>query len=177
MSHETGFATPLDADVLVRAGRHDAAAQAEIYRLYVRAALALGVRMCGQLSHAEDAVHDGFLHAFDRLRSYRGDAPFGAWLKRIMVNTMIDRLRVEKRRAESTLDHDVAEPVGRDAARTIDAAGLLARLKPRARAVVVLHELEGYGHTEIAALFGQSESWSKSQLARSLAWLREEQER
>ena len=175
MSHETGFATPLDADVLVRAGRHDAAAQAEIYRLYVRAALALGVRMLGQLSHAEDAVHDGFLTAFDRLRSFRGDAPFGAWLKRIMVNTMIDRLRAEKRRAESTVDQDVVEPAGREAAHAIDARSLLARLKPRARAVVVLHELEGFAHADIAALFGQSESWSKSQLARSLAYLREEQ--
>ena len=175
MSHETGFATPLDADVLVRAGRHDAAAQAEIYRLYVRAALALGVRMLGQLSHAKDAVHDGFLTAFDRLRSLRGDAPFGAWLKRIMVNTMIDRLRAEKRRAESTLDQDVVEPAGREAAHAIDARSLLARLKPRARAVVVLHELEGFAHADIAALFGQSESWSKSQLARSLAYLREEQ--
>ncbi|MCB1553457.1 MAG: sigma-70 family RNA polymerase sigma factor, partial [Xanthomonadales bacterium] len=44
-------------------------------------------------------------------------------------------------------------------------------------AVVVLHELEGFAHADIAALFGQSESWSKSQLARSLAYLREEQER
>ena len=69
------------------------------------------------------------------------------------------------------------EPAGREAAHAIDARSLLARLKPRARAVVVLHELEGFAHADIAALFGQSESWSKSQLARSLAYLREEQER
>ena len=53
-------------------------------------------------------------------------------------------------------------------AQKLDAAALLRRLPPRARAVLVLHELEGYTHTEIAKLFGQSESYSKSILARGL---------
>jgi RNA polymerase sigma-70 factor (ECF subfamily) len=53
-------------------------------------------------------------------------------------------------------------------AQRLDAISLLQRLPPRARAVVVLHELEGYTHTEIAKLFGQSESYSKSILARGL---------
>jgi RNA polymerase sigma-70 factor (ECF subfamily) len=58
-----------------------------------------------------------------------------------------------------------AEP---DPAGLVDADSLLAHLPPRARAIVVLHELEGYTHAELAALFGQSESYSKSILARAL---------
>jgi RNA polymerase sigma-70 factor (ECF subfamily) len=49
-----------------------------------------------------------------------------------------------------------------------DAWTLLMRLPPRSRAVLVLHQVEGYTHRELAALFGQSESWSKSVLARAL---------
>jgi RNA polymerase sigma-70 factor (ECF subfamily) len=171
MSHESGFAARLDADVLARARRHDRLALGEIYQLYARAALALGMRMLGQHAAAEDAIHDGFICAFERLRGYRGEAPFGAWLKRIMVNSMIDRLRSEKRRGEEPIS---VEPSGSaaDGGSAVDARRLLDRLAPRARAVVVMHEVEGYAHAEIAALFGQSESWSKSVVARSLAALR-----
>jgi len=55
-----------------------------------------------------------------------------------------------------------------DAAEIVDTGSLLARLPPRARVVVVLHELEGYTHAELATLFQQSESYSKSVLARAL---------
>lgn len=172
MSHESGFAARLDADVLARARRQDRTALGEIYQLYARAALALGTRMLGQHAAAEDAIHDGFLCAFERLRGYRGDAPFGAWLKRIMVNSMIDRLRSEKRRGEEPISVEPAAGGASEGGAAVDARRLLDRLAPRARAVVVMHEVEGYAHAEIAALFGQSESWSKSVVARSLAALR-----
>lgn len=172
MPSETGFATPLDAAVLARAQRGDRAALETIYRSFERPSFALALRMLGRHAIAEDIVHDTFIKLFEKLHSYRGDAPFGAWLKRMLVNQAIDRLRSEQRWAGNADDidalHDHAPAQGVE----MDAAGLLARLPARARAVVWLHEMEGYSHLEIAGLFRQSESWSKSLLARSLERLR-----
>lgn len=173
MRSEAGFATTLDAATLAQAQRGERSAFEAIYRSYERAAFALALRILGRAAAAEDAVHDSFIRAFEGIGKYRGDAPFGAWLKRLLVNTTIDRLRSEQRWAGDA-----------DALETIDAAlgkhgdqletlGLLARLPARARSVVWLHEMEGYSHGEIAALFKQTESWSKSLLARSLERLRQ----
>ncbi|HET9188945.1 MAG TPA: sigma-70 region 4 domain-containing protein, partial [Rudaea sp.] len=68
--------------------------------------------------------------------------------------------------AEAMFEQTAA--IGPDPAGLVDTDSLLAQLPPRARAIVVLHELEGYTHAELAALFGQSESYSKSILARAL---------
>jgi len=169
----SGFAVELDALTLARAQRADAAARECIYRLYADAAYSLALRLTGRPADAEDVVQEGFVKAFERIGSYRGEAPFGAWLKRLMVNAAIDRLRHERR---WPADPDAVEglPVTTHAAEArIDALGLLARLSPAARSVVWLHQMEGYSHPEIAAMFGHSESWSKSLLARSLDRLRE----
>lgn len=174
MHNETGFNTALDAALLVRAQRQDRAAFEAIYRCYERAALALALRILGRHAAAEDAVHDCFVRAFEKIRHYRGEAPFGSWLKRMLVNLAIDRLRAETR---WSVDADAIDALAAPAGQhddQIEALGLLARLAPRARSVVWLHEMEGYAHGEIARLFGQTESWSKSILARSLDRLRRE---
>jgi len=106
----------------------------------------------------------------DTIGSYRGDAPFAAWLKRLAVNASIDQLRKQRPGSDEDADavfaHTASGEV--DTATAVDAWSLLSRLSPRARAVVVLHELEGYTHAELATLFTQSESYSKSILARAL---------
>jgi len=115
-------------------------------------------------------VHEVFLKMMDTIRSYRGDAPFGAWLKRLTVNACIDQLRRQRHSGEDDSESIFANAASADmdAAEIVDTGSLLARLPPRARAVVVLHELEGYTHDELATLFRQSESYSKSVLARAL---------
>jgi RNA polymerase sigma-70 factor (ECF subfamily) len=172
MRSETGFATTLDAATLVRAQRGDRGAREQIYRTYERPAFGLALRVLGRAPAAEDAVHDSFVRAFEKLGSYRGEAPFGAWLKRLVVNASIDRLRSEQRWVDA--DEPLDELLAPDASQgdQVEALGLLARLPARARSVVWLHEMEGYSHVEIGALFKQSESWSKSLLARSLERLR-----
>ncbi|MBS0556027.1 MAG: RNA polymerase sigma factor [Proteobacteria bacterium] len=166
----TGFAQDIDAMTLARAQRGDMAAFAQLYQRYARACFQLALRLTGQRQPAEDLVHEAFLKMMDTIGSYRGDAPFGAWFKRLVANTGIDWLRRQRHiagvDAEEALEHASAMPV--DTAGIVDADALLARLPPRARAIVVLHELEGYTHAELAALFGQSESYSKSILARAL---------
>lgn len=171
MSDATGFAQLLDATLLARAQRGDRAALADIYRQYERAAFRLAYRLLGGRALAEDAVHDAFVRAFEKIGSYRGDAPFGAWLKRLVANVAIDRLRREKHWSDDGMPELSAPATSEGAA--LDARDLLGRLSPRARSVVWLHTVEGYTHGEIAASFGQTESWSKSILARSLQRLQQ----
>jgi RNA polymerase sigma factor (sigma-70 family) len=165
-----GFDQTVDAMILVRAQRGDMDAFAAIYRLFGRACFRLALRILGQRQTAEDLVQEVFLKMMDTIRSYRGDAPFGAWLKRMSVNACIDQLRRQRHQATDDADAIFAQTASADssAATKVDAWALLSHLSPRARAVVTLHELEGYTHTELATLFGQSESYSKSILARAL---------
>jgi len=169
-SSNSGFGQEIESWVLARAQRGDMQAFAELYRRFGNACFQLALRILGQRAQAEDLVQEVFLKMMQSIRSYRGDAPFGAWLKRMSVNACIDHLRRQRHLnevdAETTLSHAVdspGEPIDR-----IDAWSLLARLSPRARAIVVLHELEGYTHTELGAMFKHSESYSKSILSRAL---------
>ena len=166
----SGFAQLVDAAVLARAQRGDMQAFAALYARFGQPCYGLALRLTGNTAQAEDLVQEVFLKLIETIRSYRGDAPFGAWLKRMTANAAIDQLRRNKRFADVDPEAMFA---GSDATDTgtpqqLDALALLQRLPSRARAVVVLHELEGYTHTEIAKLFGQSESYSKSILSRAL---------
>lgn len=172
MPDDVGFAHSLDAALLARARRGEPAAFEAIYRCYERASFGMALRILGRGAEAEDAVHDAFVRAFEKISSYRGDAPFGAWIKRLVANAAIDRLRREQRWRDDDAElESLQQPVVAQGA-GLDAQSALERLPARARSVVWLHEMEGYSHAEIAALFKQSESWSKSLLARSLARLR-----
>jgi RNA polymerase sigma-70 factor (ECF subfamily) len=167
----TGFARETDDVTLARARRGDMQAHATIYRTYSRACFTLAMRILGNAAAAEDVVQDVFLKMMDAIRSYRGDAPFGAWLKRLTVNAAIDQLRTQRhvdQEDPERLFANVAEMSATTPDDTHDAMALLQRLPPRARLVLVLHELEGYTHKELAELFGQTESYSKSILSRSL---------
>lgn len=168
----TGFGAEIDELVLARARRGDGIAFEQIYRCYARPAYTLALRLCARPDLAEDVVQEAFLKAMEKLSSYRGDAPFGAWLKRLVANSAIDRLRVERRWVDPDFA-GIAEPQQDAGNETqVEVLGLLARMSAPARAALVLHELEGYSHPELAALFGRSESYSKSLLSRAIARLR-----
>jgi RNA polymerase sigma factor (sigma-70 family) len=166
----SGFAQTLDAMTLARAQRGDMQAFAVVYARFAQACYGLSLRLTGNPAQAEDLVQEVFLKVIETIRGYRGDAPFGAWLKRMTVNASIDQLRARKRVAEQDPETLFEEMAGNAVApaQTVDAWALLQRLPARARAIVVLHELEGYTHAEIATLFGQSESYSKSIVSRAL---------
>ena len=167
----TGFARETDDVTLARARRGDRQAHAAIYTTYSRACYTLAMRILGNAAAAEDVVQDVFLKMMDAIRSYRGDAPFGAWVKRLTVNAAIDQLRLQRHVDQDDPERlfaNVAESGATTPDESHDAMALLQRLPPRARLVLVLHELEGYTHKELADLFGQTESYSKSILSRSL---------
>lgn len=166
----SGFGLELDRVTLERARRGEMAAFAAIYDRFGAACYNLALRVLGEPAAAEDIVQEIFLKLMVSLRGFRGDAPFGAWLKRMTANATIDALRAHQRFRDDDPDTLFESMPARatDAEDRADAWSILMRLPPRARAVVVLHEVEGYTHREMAELFGQSESYSKSILARAL---------
>ncbi|MCE2943034.1 MAG: RNA polymerase sigma factor [Gemmatimonadota bacterium] len=124
---------------------------------------------------AEDVVQEAFLHAYRALDRFRPEQPFGAWLHRIVANAALDNTRRRKVRNTDEL-HDVhAAPfrdpaVSRDLRERLRAA--LGTLPPRQRAVLVLHDVEGYKHAEIGGLLDIPEGTARSDLFHARAAMR-----
>ena len=172
---QSDFYAELDPSTLRAAQRGDRVAFESIYRQYRRASYTLALRVLGEAAAAEDVVQDVFVRLFDAIKRFRGDAPFGAWLRRMVANATVDELR-RRRWLDDTVAPDTfaASPMSMGLPeQQAEAWALLQRVPPVARAVLVLHEVEGYTHKEMAQMFGQSESYSKSILARALHRLSE----
>jgi RNA polymerase sigma-70 factor (ECF subfamily) len=126
---------------------------------------------------AADVAQEVWIQIFRALPTYRGDSQFGTWAHRIAVNRTLNALR-QRRRLASLETNDVDEDsasVEPDADRNILAASIeaaTAQLSPGARAVFVMHDVEGFTHEEIATTLGITAGGSKSQLFKARAKLR-----
>jgi RNA polymerase sigma factor (sigma-70 family) len=165
-------------ELIARCKSGNREAHYKLYKLYKRAMFNVSYRITGREEDAEDALQEAFISAFRNLEHYRGDAAFGAWLKRIVVNKAINVLK--KRKYESMPEEeqwDVAEeeaPAEYKEELTVDRVKkAIDQLPDGYRSVLSLYLLEGYDHQEIAEILGISESTSKSQLNRAKNKLRE----
>jgi RNA polymerase sigma factor (sigma-70 family) len=165
-------------ELIARCKAGDREAHFRLYKLYKKAMFNVGYRITGREEDAEDALQEAFISAFRNLESYRGDAAFGAWLKRIVVNKAINILK--KRKYETMPEDerwDVAEeeaPAEYKEELTVERVKKAIDLLPDGyRAVLSLYLLEGYDHQEIAEILNITESTSKSQLNRAKTKLRE----
>jgi len=162
--------------VIAAACAGDRQAHARLYELYAPLVYTLARRMLASAALAEDVLQETFVEVLGKIDTFRGDSGFGYWVRRIAVNKCLMHLRsswVSRRSSdrppELAADDDRAERLeSREALETA-----LAALTPAARAVVWLHDVEGYTHREIAESMGKTTSFSKSQLARAHERLRE----
>ncbi len=163
--------SPLDDPQLAAAG--DRAAFARLYHQHAARVHTLARRLLSK-EDADDATQEVFIRLWDKLPLYKADAPFGAWLHRLALNVILRRREVERKpiRAGSDVNVDTlaARPVTLDAA--IDVGTALARLDPGMRDVVVLHDMEGYRHEEIAQQLNITVASSKMRLHRARHALR-----
>jgi RNA polymerase sigma factor (sigma-70 family) len=151
-----------------------------IYAAVAPATFALIRRLIGNRSASEDVFQDTMMILFERLTEFRQEAPLGAWLRQIAISRCLMHLRSPWRRVLLRLDDGgdgettaLARPMTAAVPPEIlDVERALATLAPTARAVIWMYEVEGYSHAEIAAAFGRSVSFSKSQLARAHLKLR-----
>jgi RNA polymerase sigma factor (sigma-70 family) len=165
-------------DLIARCKAGDRGAYYRIYKLYSRSMYNVSFRITGREEDAEDALQEAFISAFRSLASYRADATFGAWLKRIVVNKSINVLK--KRRYELLPEDADWEMVEEEVAADYKEGLTVERVKKAIeelpdgyRTVLSLYLLEGYDHQEIAEIMGISQSTSKSQLNRAKGKLRE----
>ncbi|MGQ0798891.1 MAG: RNA polymerase sigma factor [Pseudomarimonas sp.] len=177
MNNSSTFAIDLPVGLLdsIRAG--DLAAFERLYRLFQRPVYSLAVRMLGDPDEAMETTHDAFLRMHGAFASYRGDAPFWAWLRKIAVNETLMRLRRRNSQphADSMEDDDAMPCSGHSPLQHAQSAELeraMAALPEITRSVLWLFHGEGYTHDEIAQLMGRTASFSKSQLARGTQRLR-----
>lgn len=175
----SAFEIVLDELTLARARRGDTKACEVIYRLFEQPAYNVAFRVCRCPQLAQDVTQEAFISAFRRIRQFRGDAPFWAWLRRVVVNHAISTLRRQPGKETVELEHfhasQQASHDGDEAgiALAMDLQAAFSRLDGENRAVVWLHDVEGYSHKEIAGFFGMTESFSKTRLSRAHAQLRE----
>ena len=172
------FTQEIPAHQVAAAAAGDARAQEAIYRAYCDAVYALASRVLGRPELAEEILQDTFVEVLRHLRTFRGDAPLGAWIRSIAVNKCLMHFRSAWVRYSRSGEEmwDLLQQT-RDGAPGVQAGRDLEdafkHLTPTARSVVWLYDVEGYTHREIGALMGKTTSFSKSQLARAHKRLRE----
>lgn len=164
-----------DADLVARAQRGDLPAFEEVYRRHSRKIYALCLRMTAEPSRAEELTQDTFVRVWERLGYFKAEGGFFvAWLKRIAVNLVLSDRRLRARRPVEQPGDEATLPGSRPSSGTsIDLEKAVRSLPPRARAVFVLHDIEGYRHEEIGRLLDINPGTSKAQLHRARRLLRE----
>ena len=164
-----------EAGWVKRARGGDAAAFEQLYRLHTDRIYGLCWRLTnGDELQASQYTQDAFIRAWEKLDSFRGDAKFGTWLHRIAVNVVLGEKRLLKRWVSF---EDEAPPEGGRAPVAdlhMDLEGALAKLPKGARSVLLLHDVEGYKHEEIAQLTGIAVGTSKAQLHRARRLMKEQ---
>ena len=157
------------ADARLAAGG-DAEAFGRLYWRHAARIKALARRLLGP-ADAEDGTQEVFVRAWSRLGQFRGDSAFGTWLHRVAVNVLLRERARSSRLVGSDADLEFvaapAQPPG-----DIDLERALGTLPAGIREVVVLHDIEGYSHDDIAQLAGISRSASKMRLHRGRLALR-----
>ena len=168
------FDIELDEMTLARARRGNLDACEAIYRKFRQPAFSVAFRICQCRETAQEVSQEAFITAFRKIGQFRGDAPFWGWLRRVVVNHAISTIRKNVRNETLQLEdyHGRAEPGQERVGMAMDLESALGELGPEDRAVVWLHDVEGYNHREIGALFGKTESFSKTRLSRARSRLR-----
>src|SRR5690348_8397086 len=162
----------LDEAALVQAVRAgDMEALAELYGRLAPALMAVAYRLLRSKEQAEDVLHDVFVGLPEAVRKYDERGKFSAWLKQVTARVALSALRREEATkrlvpdAQSITEHDVHTKM------TLDAA--VGMLPASLRTVLVLKEVEGFSHAEIATMLGISKGASEVRLHRAITQLRE----
>ena len=154
----------------------------DIYGAYHRRVYSLCLRMTGNISEAEDLTQDVFVQLWRKLKTFRGESAFSTWLHRMTVNAVLMHFRKPVVRAEqTTYDGDeqherLRERLTATTSSFVDRLSLdeaLAKLSPGYRAVFILHDVEGYEHSQIGQILGCATGTSKSQLHKARLKLRD----
>ena len=156
------------------------AAQTQVYQLYSDKLFVLCLKYSKNYQDAEDTLQDSFLIIFDKIKQYKNKGSFEGWLKRITINTALQKYREKSplqlvkdiEEFDEVIEIDIENPVY-----NVDVLlGFVQELPDRYRLVFNLYALDNYSHKEVAELLEISEGTSKSNLSRARKILKEQLE-
>lgn len=165
-------------ELVRRAQKGDRAAFEEIYRQNAGRVYAVCLRITAHSGQAEELTQDVFVKCWEKLPSFRGESAFFSWLHRLAVNIVLMEQRSQKRRATKEITTDALERLEQvkpfnPFVGPFDLEKAIAQLPPQARTIFVLHDVEGYRHSEIAEMLKLSVGTCKAQLFRARKLLKE----
>lgn len=169
------------SSIIEKCKQNDRKAQMQLYNQYCQGMYIVAKRFLKQDAEAEDMVQEAFIKAFSKLHQYQAEVTFGAWLKRIVINTCIDALKSKNQQMVAleelhlkVVDTDENDKWLVDDAVTLDdIKEAILKLSEKYRYVVMLYIMEGYDHQEISEILKISEVASRTQLYRGKLQLQE----
>lgn len=158
----------------------DRAAQKELYERFSPKLFAVCLRYSKNRMEAEDYLHEGFMKIFAKIDQFKHQGPLEAWMRRIMVNTILEAFRKNSRMPttnETRIPADLTDEENEDndlneSADINEVLKLIEELPEKYRIVLNLYVLEDFSHEEIARQLGISVGTSKSNLSRARQWLK-----
>jgi RNA polymerase sigma-70 factor, ECF subfamily len=145
------------AELVTRAKRGDASAFGELVRRHLRAAYAVALAVLGRPADADDVAQDAFIAALERIDDCRDPARFSGWLIKIVRNRALNALEKRRLRDADELTDRASDHTPTDIALRRQLLTALATLTPVQREIVLLHDLDGWSHSELAEALGLSE--------------------
>jgi RNA polymerase sigma-70 factor, ECF subfamily len=167
-----------ETQLIARVIAGDRLAGRALYDMHASRVYSLAFRLSGDAEQAREFTQDAFIRAFSRLSQFRGEAAFSTWLHRIVVTVVSNARRSEIRFGrEVALDEansiEVSTPQADPDLRECIARAV-ENLSEAYRTTLIMHDIEGYTHAEIAGILGVPEGTCKSRLSAARAQLREE---
>ncbi len=161
----------LQEELINKCKEHNRKAQYELYSRYSRAMFNTAFRITNSYDDAQDAMQEAFISAFNKINTFKGDATFGAWLKRIVINAALNKVKTESKfvpeESPSLLSDDMPESTYEEPAYSVEnIRSAMEKLPSGFRTVLSLYLFEGYDHQEIAEILNISVSTSKTQYVR-----------
>lgn len=158
-------------------------AQFEIYSLYYKAMFNTSLRIVQDTSEAEDVMQEAFLSAFTKLHTFKGEVPFGAWMKRIVINRSLTQIKKKNRLQEVKLEvvsHKLEDDGGEAGMSELDLTQTkvqevlqgMNKLKDNYRVILNLSLIEGYDNEEITRILNISNENCRTTLSRAKSKLR-----
>ncbi|MCB0457019.1 MAG: sigma-70 family RNA polymerase sigma factor [Flavobacteriaceae bacterium] len=156
-------------ELITRCKQQDVKAQEALYREYSGVLFGICLKYSPNRTEAEDNLQDAFITIFKRMEQFEGKGSFEGWMKRITVNTVLQKYRKKKTFDISNEQQieDVEVEVEADAVPLDYLLKIVQELPERYRLVFNLYVMDGYSHKEIAEMLGISDGTSKSNLARA----------
>ena len=157
-------------ELITQCKKQDAKAQGELYEKYKRILFAICLRYSPNYDEAEDNLQDAFITIFKKVEQYNGKGSFEGWIKRVTVNTVLQKYRKQRIFEivdESQIEDEAEVEIESEEIPLDFLLKIVQELPDRYRLVFSMYVMDGYQHKEIAEMLGISDGTSKSNLARA----------